>query len=93
MTIVNIHEAKTQFSKLVNRALNGEDIVIARGGRPLLRLTPYVEQISSPRIGGQLKGLITIADDFDAPLPAEYLKLFYGTDERENEENHGEKDA
>lgn len=78
MISVNIHEAKTHFSKLINQALQGEEIVIAKGGKPLVTLTPYTEQVS-PRKGGQLKGLIEIKDDFDHPLPNEVLKQFYGS--------------
>ena len=80
MISVNIHEAKTHFSKLIQQALQGEEIVIAKGGKPLVMLTPYVERIS-PRKGGQLKGLMQVRDDFDAPLPDELLKQFHGTDE------------
>ncbi|MFI4937979.1 MAG: type II toxin-antitoxin system Phd/YefM family antitoxin [Candidatus Berkiellales bacterium] len=76
MTIVNIHDAKTNFSKLINQALKGEKIIIARGGTPLIVLIPYA-QPSPRRKGGQLKGMITIADDFDAPLPQDILKTFY----------------
>lgn len=76
---VNIHEAKTQFSKLISRALKGDEIVIARNGKPLIKLVPYSEQLET-RHGGQLKGLIKIADDFDAPLPDELLKQFYGNE-------------
>lgn len=77
MTLVNIHEAKTHFSKIVNQALKGEEIVIARGGKPLLKLIPFTETTSERR-GGQFKGLIEISEDFDAPLPEETLKAFYG---------------
>ena len=75
--LVNIHDAKTHFSKLINQVLNGEDIVIARGGKPLVRLIPYFSEGES-RNGGQFKGLIEISDDFNAPLPQDTLKLFYG---------------
>lgn len=80
MTVVNIHEAKTHFSKLINQALNGEEVIIARGGKMLIRLLPFSEE-GSARKGGQLKGMITIADDFDAPLPDDVLKSFYGNDD------------
>lgn len=76
MSIVNIHEAKTQFSKLIHQALNGEEIIIAKGGKPLIRLIPYTEQISK-RKGGQLKGMISISEDFDDPLPENILNTFY----------------
>ncbi|OGT37187.1 MAG: hypothetical protein A3F12_04180 [Gammaproteobacteria bacterium RIFCSPHIGHO2_12_FULL_38_14] len=74
---INIHDAKTHFSKLINQALKGDEIVIARGGKPLVRLVPYTEEVQV-RQGGQLRGLIEMSDDFDAPLPEEILKLFYG---------------
>jgi len=75
--LVNIHDAKTHFSKLINQALNGEDIVIAKGGKPLIRLTPYSKEPEF-RHGGQFKGLIEVHDDFNDPLPEDILKLFHG---------------
>ncbi len=74
--LVNIHDAKTNFSKLINQVLKGEDIIIARDGKPLVRLVVYSETINE-RHGGQLKGLIEISDDFDAPLPDDLLTKFY----------------
>lgn len=79
--LVNIHEAKTHFSKLINLSLQGEEVIIARSGKPLIRLMPYQEEEKKTRQGGQLKGLIQISDDFDAPLPDELLKQFYGNEE------------
>lgn len=78
--LVNIHEAKTHFSKIINQALKGDEIVIARGGKPLIRLVPYTEETRIRR-GGQLKGLMQISEDFDAPLPEDILKNFYGDEE------------
>jgi prevent-host-death family protein len=75
--LVNIHEAKTHFSKFINQALKGEEIVIAKDGKPLIRLVPYTEE-TEVRKGGQFKGLIQISEDFDSPLPEEILKQFYG---------------
>jgi prevent-host-death family protein len=75
--LVNIHDAKTHFSKLINQVLNGEEIVIARGGKPLVRLTPYSNE-TEYRHGGQFKGLIEVSDDFNEPLPEDILKLFHG---------------
>ncbi len=75
MSSVNIYEAKTQLSKLIDRAANGEDVVIARNGRPVARLTALTEAKPAIRFG-VLKGKITIADDFDAPLPDEVLAAF-----------------
>lgn len=77
--LVNIHHAKTNFSKLIQKVLKGEDIIIARDGHPLVRLVPYTEK-ASERHGGQLKGLIKINEDFEAPLPEDLLKLFYQDD-------------
>ena len=65
---VNIHEAKTHFSRLVERAAKGEEIVIARAGRPLARLMPLASP-TRPRRPGLLKGRIRISTNFDAPLP------------------------
>ena len=75
--LVNIHDAKTNFSKLINQVLNGEDIVIARGGVPLVRMMPYSNE-TEVRHGGQFKGLIEVNDDFNDPLPEDILKLFHG---------------
>lgn len=79
MRIANITEAKAQLSRLVDAALRGEEIVIARAGRPLVRLTA-VEADERPRdlSKGYWKGRVRIADDFDAPLPDEVLSTFEG---------------
>jgi prevent-host-death family protein len=61
---VNIHEAKTHLSRLIERVETGEDIVIARAGRPVARLIPYRAR-TNPRVPGQWRGLIEIAPDFD----------------------------
>ena len=78
--LVNIHDAKTHFSKFINQALKGDEIIIARGGKPLVRLVPYTEEAQERR-GGQFKGLIQISEDFDAPLPDDLLKQFLGDEE------------
>jgi prevent-host-death family protein len=72
---VNIHEAKTQFSKLVRRAEEGEEIVVRRGKDPVARIAP-LEKRGGVHGFGSMKGEIWIADDFDDPLPefAEYEK-------------------
>ena len=72
---VTIHEAKTHLSKLIRKALAGEEIVIARGNRPLVKLVVLPEVGRQRRIGGA-KGVIEfMADDFDAPLEefADYM--------------------
>jgi prevent-host-death family protein len=72
---VNIHEAKTSFSKLLKRVALGEEIIIARAGRPVARLVPFNERPEA-RKPGSAKGLVTIRDDFDAPLPSRLQKAF-----------------
>lgn len=77
MQIVNIHEAKTHFSKLVDAVMHGEEVVIAKAGRPVAILGPLKEEKISRRFG-VLKGKIKIAPDFDAPLPEDVLSSFEG---------------
>lgn len=65
---VNIHEAKSQLSRLIQAALNGEEVVIARNNQPIVRLQPIAQPLSKRKLGA-LSGLVTsIAEDFDAPL-------------------------
>ncbi len=71
---VNIHDAKTQFSKLVERAEAGEEIVIARAGKPVARLGPL--PASHPREPGGAEGMIVMHDDFDDPLPEDLRRSF-----------------
>lgn len=71
----NIHDAKTHFSRLIDEVSNGEEIVIAKAGRPVAKLVRIEAAIPSRR-PGFLKGKIRIADDFDAPLPTEVLDAF-----------------
>ena len=63
--IVNVHEAKTHLSRLLDRAASGEEIVIARAGKPVARLVPLAAR--PPRVFGALAGQVWIADDFDTP--------------------------
>lgn len=74
-SVVNLYEAKTHLSDLVDRASRGEEITIAKAGTPMARLVPIR---SGPRVPGVLKGKIRISADFDAPLPAEILSGFGG---------------
>ncbi|SAK86761.1 prevent-host-death protein [Caballeronia fortuita] len=76
MQTVNIHEAKSQLSRLIEAAVSGEEVVIAKAGTPVVRLVS-VEQKPKLRLG-LMKGKITIADDFDAPLADEVLATFEG---------------
>ena len=78
MATVNIHEAKTHLSRLIARAEAGEEIVIARGNEPVVRLT-LVKPKAEPRKPGRLKGLPEIPDSvFFDPLPEEELRLWEG---------------
>jgi prevent-host-death family protein len=76
MRIVNIHEAKTHFSKLVDSVLHGNEILIAMAGKPVAKLGPINKK--PQRKFGALKGKIKIAKDFDASLPDELLADFEG---------------
>jgi prevent-host-death family protein len=67
MTIFNIHEAKTHFSKLLERVLNGEEVIIAKAGKPVARILPVVTQ-TNPRVPGIDKGKIIIMPNFNDPL-------------------------
>ena len=75
MKKVNIYEAKTQLSRLVEEAASGEDVVIARAGRPVARLT-RLQKTGRKRRLGLLDGRFKIPDDFNRPLPEEVLRTF-----------------
>lgn len=75
MTTVNLYDAKTNLSQLVERASAGEVIIIAKAGRPLARLVPLTHR-AEHRTPGTLRGQIEIGPDFDAPLPEEITKAF-----------------
>ncbi len=72
---VNLHEAKTHLSKLIKRVELGEEIIIARAGHPVAKLTAIAPQ-HKPRMPGSARGKIRISDDFDAPLPSEIIRDF-----------------
>lgn len=74
--VVNIYEAKTQLSRLVDRAAAGEDILIARHGRPVAKLSA-LEPAQRTIVFGLLEGQIEVPDDFDAPLSDDVLAGFY----------------
>ncbi len=74
MSITNIHEAKSQLSKLIEQAENGEDVIIAKAGKPVARLIAY-KTSSVDRTGGQWRGKIQINKDFDT-LPTEIAEAF-----------------
>jgi prevent-host-death family protein len=75
MPTVNMHEAKTQFSKLIARVEAGEEIVIARDGQPVARVIAFRPPVPK-RVSGRDRGLFSVPDDFDAPLPADVLAGF-----------------
>ena len=77
MKMFNIHAAKTHLSRLIEQAAAGEEIVIAKAGKPVARLLPFAPR-REPRQPGLLKGQIWIADDFDEPLPEEIMAAFRG---------------
>lgn len=66
--VVNIHDAKTHFSKLIERVLNGEEITIAKAGKPVARLSAFNDR-PKRRVPGMDKGVVIIHPDFDDPLP------------------------
>lgn len=74
---INIYEAKTHLSKLVEQAAAGEDVIIGRGGKPVARLTRLAAPKRTIRFG-VLKGKVKVANDFDTPLPREVLAEFEG---------------
>jgi prevent-host-death family protein len=79
MTTVNVHAAKTHFSRLLEQAAAGEEIVIAKAGKPFAKLVPLTAGGSRPvRKPGILAGAFVIPPDFDAPLPDDLLDLFEG---------------
>ena len=81
---VNLYAAKTQLSKLVDRAAAGEEIVIAKAGKPKAKLVPY-RAPRKKRIGGQnLLGITYMAEDWDGPLPPEIQRYFDGESDPED---------
>jgi prevent-host-death family protein len=77
METVNIYDAKTHLSHLVDKAASGEDVVVSRNGKPLVRITRLEPRKRRIKFG-LLKGKLTVPDDFDAPLPDEVLAGFEG---------------
>ena len=75
---VNIHQAKTHLSRLLQKVAGGEEVTIARAGVPIARLVAIKKKLPKRRPMGMDRGKIWIADDFDAPLPDGLLKTFYG---------------
>ena len=76
MQIVNIHQAKTNLSKLIEEVTSGKDVVIAKAGKPVAKLVAYKEK-ATPRKPGLWKGKVWMSDDFNEEDP-EINKMFYG---------------
>ena len=76
---VTMTQAKTHLSKLLERVISGEEIVITKSGKPIAQIVPF-EQKPAQRVPGSAKGKIWIAPDFDAPLPPEILDALEGKD-------------
>ena len=75
----NLHAAKTHFSRLVDSAAAGEEIIIAKAGKPVAKLVPLTPAAApAKRRPGSLAGLVTLSPDFDAPLPDDLLDAFEG---------------
>jgi prevent-host-death family protein len=81
MQKVNIHEAKTHLSRLVEKAAKGEAFIIAKAGKPMVKVVP-IEEADTPkkRRIGFMKGMFTTPEDFDTMMADEIEKLFYGED-------------
>jgi len=74
-TMIDIHEAKTHLSRIVDEVAAGAEVVIAKAGRPVARLVP-LEQAVRPKKLGLLEGKLVVPDDFNPPLPDDVLSLF-----------------
>lgn len=75
MKTVNLHAAKTHLSRLVDEAMAGQEVIIAKAGKPMVRLVPVTPRKKRGGFGSD-KGKIWISDDFDAPLPDDILRAF-----------------
>jgi prevent-host-death family protein len=76
MHTANIHEAKSQLSRLIEMALAGEEVIISKAGKPVVKLIPYPDR-TTPRILGVWRGKVKIAEDFDE-LPPDLARAFQG---------------
>lgn len=74
---VNIHHAKTHFSELLERVATGEEVIIAKAGKPVAKLVPLSEAKAPVRQPGSAKGELVVSDDFDAPLTEDILRDFH----------------
>ena len=81
MQTVNIHEAKTHLSRLIEKVVAGEEVIIAKAGKPMVRLTP-VEPVKQTSRLGFLKGQIVVPDDIKTPFAEEIEEMFYGNPDK-----------
>ena len=81
---INLYEAKTHLSKLVDRAAAGEEIIIAKAGKPKAKLVPYEEPRKRRTFGQNLLGITYMADDWYGPLPPEIQRCFDGESDDED---------
>jgi prevent-host-death family protein len=88
---VNIHQAKTHLSRLLQRVAAGEEVTIARAGVPVARLVAAEPKPKKIRPLGFARGKVWIAEDFDAPLPDNLLRAFYGGNLPRLSKNRGGK--
>lgn len=77
MHTINMREAKTHLSRLVNEVMAGGEVVIARSGKPIVKLVPLIQDVKARKLG-ILSGRLSVPADFDAPLPDEVLSSFEG---------------
>jgi len=77
METINIHEAKTHLSRLVEKAAKGKPFIIAKAGKPMVKVVPLIEEKPKKRLGF-MKGQISVPDDFDTMMSAEIEEMFYG---------------
>ncbi|EFI34076.1 prevent-host-death family protein [Desulfonatronospira thiodismutans ASO3-1] len=75
MDTINVHEAKTHLSRLIQKVLQGEEVIIAKKGRPLVRMVPF-DQSRQKRVPGLSKGSIKMRENFDEPLPDDIIRAF-----------------
>jgi len=74
-SVFNIHEAKTQFSRLLAKVSAGQEVIISRAGKPIAKLVPITEK-SGRRAPGSAKEMVIVSDDFNEPLPEQVLEEF-----------------
>lgn len=84
MDIVNIHDAKTHLSRLIEKAAQGESFIIAKAGKPMAKVVPLETGEQAPRRLGFMAGQITVPDDFDTMGQQEIARLFEGEDDGED---------